>query len=276
MTPGRFLALAASGSLVAALVAAVAGAQTPAPPADPNPCLGPEAAELLCPDLRMDRPSDFRIDRRTKRGRRLLRMRNSIDSVGLGPASLRGRRDGRKTMSARQVITRADGTRELVRTGARLYFQPIPDQGRYWKFANAARFELWSLDANGRKLRLVRTGPKQNYCLRDLERTRPSRRSPRREVFPACSRDSDESRVTLGTSVGWSDIYPAGYHQNWIDVTGVPRGRYLVVQIADPRNGIWELDETNNDAETLVDLPSGRAKGQRDVTPGEPEPDPYR
>lgn len=276
MTPRRSLALAASGSLVAALVAAAAGAQTPAPPEDPNPCLGPEAAELRCPDLRMDRPSDLSIDRRTRPGRRLLRMRNSIDSVGLGPASLRGRRDGRKTMDAYQVIERTRGRRKLVRTGARLYFQPVPGQGRYWKFADAARFELWKLDGGMRKQRLVRTGPKQNYCLRDLERTHRSRRSPRRRVFPACSQDSDKRAVTLGTSVGWSDIYPAGYHQNWIDVTGVPRGRYLVVQEADPKNGIWELDEDNNQSEVVVWLPSGRVMGERPDRSRPDEPEPYR
>ncbi|MEX2194646.1 MAG: lysyl oxidase family protein [Thermoleophilaceae bacterium] len=277
MTPGRAsLALAAAGSLVAAVLAVGAGAQTPTEPEDPNPCLGEEAAELLCPDLRMARPSDIRIDRRTRRGRRLLRMRNSIDSVGLGPASLRGRRDGRKTMHAYQVIERARGGRKLVRTGARLYWQPVPGQGRYWKFADAARFELWKLDRGMRKQKLVRTGPKQNYCLRDLERTRRSRRSPRRRVYPACSQDRDKRAVTLGTSVGWSDIYPASYHQNWIDVTGVPRGRYLVVQGADPKNGIWELDEDNNQAEVVVWLPSGKVMEERSERRRRRDPDPYR
>lgn len=262
--------------LVVALAAGAFAQAPPEPEEDPNPCLGPEAAQLRCPDLRMATPRDFSIDKRTRRGRRLLRMRNSIDSVGLGPASLRGRRDGLKTMNAYQVIERARGRRKLVRTGARLYFQPIPGQGRYWKFADAARFELWKLDRGMRKRRLVRTGPKQNYCLRDLERTRASRRSPRRRVFPACSQNRNLRAVTLGTSVGWSDIYPANYHQNWIDVTGVPRGRYLVVQVADPKNGIWELDEDNNEVETVVWLPSGKVMSERSERRRRREPDPYR
>jgi hypothetical protein len=253
----RALALAAS-ALAATTAAAVAlAAPRQAEPA-PNPCQGPQAAELLCPDLLMAPPRDLEIDRRAVRGRVVLRATNSIDSRGAGPAELRGRRDGERTMGARQVIHRVDGSRLYVRTGARLYFQPIPDQGRYWKFADAARFELWRLDAERRRVELVRVGPKQNYCLRDLERTARMRRSPRRRVYPACSQNRRQRAVTLGTSVGWSDVYPATYHQNWIDVTGL-RGTFAFVHIADPRNGIHESDETNNSAETIVSLPSGRA-----------------
>jgi hypothetical protein len=245
-----------------ASVAGVAAAQQPPPAPIPpgNPCAN---ANLLCPDFVMRRPSDIQVDRREIRGRILLRSRNSIDSRGLGPAELRGRRDGLKTMSARQVIYRTDGSRRYYSTGARLYFQPIPDQGRYWKFANAARFELWALDAAGNRTGLVRVGPKQNYCLRDLEHTRRSRRSPRREVYPACDRSRRTRAITLGTSVGWSDVYPATYYENWIDVTGVPRGRYAYVHIVDPLNGIHERDETNNSSQVIVSLPSGRVRGRR-------------
>lgn len=240
------------------------------PTATENPCHGAEnRRNRLCPDLVMKPPANLYIERRG--GRRLLRSQNSIDNVGRGPASLRGRRDGQRTMRAYQVIRRRRGRPLLVRTGARLYFQPIPGQYRYWKFADAARFELWSLDRGLRRVELVRTGPKQNYCLRDLERTRPSRRSPSRRVFPGCSQNPRQRSVTLGTSVGWSDIYPASYYENWIDVTGLPRGRYAYVHIADPRNGLWELREGNNESEVVVSLPSGRVLGRRRSRPPETE-----
>lgn len=269
MRPRRPSLIAAGAAL--ASLAGVAGAQEgPAPLPPGNPCADPA---FLCPDLLVKPPSDIQVDRREIRGRILLRSRNSIDSRGLGPAELRGRRDGLKTMDARQVIERADGSAVYFRTGARLYFQPIPDQGRYWKFANAARFELWALDAAGNRTRLVRVGPKQNYCLRDLELTRRSRRSPRREVYPACNQSRRTRAVTLGTSVGWSDVYPAKYYENWIDITGVPPGRYAYVHIADPRNGIHELDETNNESQAIVTLPYRRRSapddGSYSTRPGE-------
>ena len=46
-------------------------------------------------------------------------------------------------------------------------------------------------------------------CLRDLERTKPMSRSPGHRVYPGCNQDPGRQRVRLGTSVGWSDIYPA-------------------------------------------------------------------
>jgi hypothetical protein len=39
--------------------------------------------------------------------------------------------------------------------------------------------------------------------------------------------------------------YPADYHEQWIDVTGL-QGRFVFVQRVDPRNAIRESDETNN------------------------------
>ena len=64
---------------------------------DPNPCFAPVAANLRCPDLVMRRPYGLRVDRQTRRGRSLLRAGNSIDSLGAGPAELRGRRSGGKS-----------------------------------------------------------------------------------------------------------------------------------------------------------------------------------
>ena len=222
-----------------------------------NPCLGPHRSEFRCPDLRMGRPSDLYAER-TPHGRVLLRATNNVNSRGRGPVMLRGRRTGRDEMSARQHIYRHDGSRLVIRTGAELYFKYIPGQGHYWKMERAARFELWSLDDTGHRDRLVRSGPKVYYCLRDLKRTRPSRRSPRQRVFPGCNKDAGKKSVTLGTSVGWSDVYPSTYHEQWIDVTGL-HGCFAYVHRADPDNHIFESNEGNNDSQRIVRLPWGRS-----------------
>ena len=119
----------------------------------------------------------------------------------------------------------------------------------------------------------MKVGPKVSYCLRDLRRTRPGRRfSPRRLVYPACSVNSGQRRVTLGTSVGWSDIYPPSYPEQWIDVTGF-RGCFAFLHMADPRNGIYESNETNNSASVAVRLPF-RPGNQRCPGVRSPAPDP--
>jgi hypothetical protein len=143
---------------------------------------------------------------RTRSGRLRLHAGNSLNSVGDGPAELRGRRTTRWRMAAKQVIHRRGGGRLRLNTGARLFFKAIPDQGYYWKFLHAARFELWKLDRRGRRTKRVEVGPKVSYCLRDLQRRNPQLpRSPRRFQYPACNQDFDRRRVTLGTSVGWSE-----------------------------------------------------------------------
>jgi hypothetical protein len=230
---------------------------------DDNPCLGPRAGRLLCPDLVMRRPYGLYTERLTKPGHTVLRAGNAIDSVGAGPAELHGIRTSPTFMRGRQRIYKRAGGRIGINTGARLQFKFAHQQLFWWKFYDAARFELWRLDRDGRRTRLMRTGPKVAYCLRDLGRTRPGlRRSPPARVYPACSTNSNAERVTLGTSVGWADIYPPAYPEQWIDVTGL-RGCFAYVHIADPENGIYESNEDNNEAQVIVRLPfeRGRARG---------------
>ena len=200
----------------------------------------------------MGTPGDMYLERHGPHA--WLRATNNLKSRGEGPVMLRGTRTGKRTMLARQHIYRQDGSRKIVRTGARLEFKHIPGQGPYWKWAHAARFELWSLDPEGRRQRLVRTGPKVVYCLRDLRRTSPGPRSPRFRVFPKCSQDLRKRKVTLGTSAGWSDVYPASYYEQWINVAGL-RGCFAYVHRADPKNRVWENNEGNNDAQRVVRLP---------------------
>jgi Lysyl oxidase len=256
-------AIAAAASLAAGALATAQEPPPETPPAEENPCLGPDAKQLRCPDLVMRRPYGFYTDRLTKAGHTVLRAGNSIDSAGAGPAEVHGVRIGPRFMRAWQRIYRRDGTRLHVDTGARLQFKFAHQQRYWWKFYNAARFELWRLDAEGHRTRLVRTGPKVAYCLRDLGRTRPRLpRSPEYRHYPACSTNPRAQRVTLGTSVGWADIYPPAYPEQWIDVTGL-RGCFAYVHIADPKNGIWESNEDNNEAQVVVRLPfqPGRVRG---------------
>jgi hypothetical protein len=223
---------------------------------DANPCLEPGAERrLACPDLVMRRPYGLYTDRLTKAGHTVLRAGNAIDSIGAGPAELHGVRIGPRFMRGRQRIYTRSGKRIGVRTGARLQFKFAHQHRYWWKFYEAARFELWRVDGQGRRTVKVRTGPKVAYCLRDLSRTRPGLRgSPSQRVYPACSTNSGAQRVTIGTSVGWADIYPPAYPEQWIDVTGL-RGCFAYVHTADPENGIYESHEDNNAAQVIVRLP---------------------
>jgi hypothetical protein len=188
-------------------------------------------------------------------------MANHIVNVGAGPAELFAQRSGPRLMTARQVIADAAGVRRRYVTGAQVAYTAVPTRGgSYWKFDRAARFELWAQAPDGRPAALVRTGPKLRYCLRDLVRVGdpvalPG--TPRRRVFGACNQNPAKREVTLGTSVGWADAYPASYPGNFVDVTGL-RGCFAVVERADPDDHVLELYETNNAGVRVVRLPYRR------------------
>jgi len=226
---------------LAALVAAV------------SPCHDPALA-LRCPDLVMAPPSHLRLAR-SPSGRRVLRMENRIVNIGAGPAELFGQRVSATEMRARQVIADAAGRRRRIVTGAELYFKSVPSRGgSYWKFQDAARFELWAIDRGGHRTQRVRVGPKHDYCLRDLRRARFSAGVRLHPFFGHCNQRAAKREVTLGTSVGWADVYPSGYPDNWIDVTGL-EGCFAVVQRVDPGHHILETNEANNVSSKIVRLP---------------------
>ncbi len=247
MRSPRFRLVAAVAVATALLVPAPAPAQeidTPLTCAD---------IVLRCPDLQMRAPYDISTYR-TPGGRTLMRAANAILSVGRGPVSLLASRPaGSRTMRVRQRIYTNTGRWITLQSQGKVVFKHIPRQGGYWKFSDAARFDLWTMAGPAEERRLVRTGPKLIYCFRDLQRLRPSRRSPRSRVFGGCSQDRDRRSVRLGTSVGWADVYPATYHENYVDVTGL-RGCFALWQTADPTNVIAETDELNNSARTVVRL----------------------
>ena len=234
-------------TLVATLIAA-------APAAAENPCAGPEAASLLCPNLRIGPPRDLYLDR--SYGHLRLRATSDVRSRGRGPMELRGRRDGWHRMRVNQRIYRRGGGHVTVPSRATLHFTDVGAYfgGSYWKVHQLARFELRRVHRDGRLGRVVRTGPKLNYCLRDLERTRPGRASPTSAHYPGCNQNPYEDRVTLGTSVGWSDIYPADYDRQWIDVAGL-RGCFAFVMTVDPQHLLYESNESDNASRRLVRLP---------------------
>jgi len=233
-----------------ASLAAIAALQV----APPNPCPDPAQA-LRCPDLVMGVPTHLSLDRK-RDGRRFLRMENKIVNIGTGPAELFARRIAPKEMTGAQVITDAAGGRRRIATGAEVYYTSVPTRGGdYWKFDQAARFELWSQLPDGRAGAVVRIGPKLRYCLRDLRRIRGDLpRAPRERVFGACNQTASKQEVTLGTSVGWADVYPWYLPDQYIEISGVPDGLYVIETVANPIRSVHETTYDDNTARATIRL----------------------
>jgi hypothetical protein len=241
------LSITALAVVMALLVPALAAAEE-------NPCVGPEAASLLCPNLRIGPPTELYLQH--SGGRRLLRATSDVRSRGRGPMEVRGQRNGWRTMRTTQRIYRVGGGHLDLSGGASLRFTSVGAYfgGSYWKVHQLARFELRRVGPEGNLGGVVRTGPKLNYCLRDLERTRPGQRSPANRHYPGCNQNPYQDQVTLGTSVGWSDIYPADYDKQWINVAGL-RGCFAFVMTVDPQHLLFESNEGDNSSRRLVRLP---------------------
>lgn len=240
--------------LAALAILLVAASTAAASPTVENPCETSEARFLLCPNLRIAPPSEIyaqKVD-----GHVLLRATSDVQSRGKGPMELHGRRDGPRSMKTNQWIYKKGGGHIVLPSEAKLRFTYVGTYfgGSYWKVHQLANFELRRVGPDGQVGEVVRTSPKLNYCLRDLSHTRPGARSPSHWIYPGCNQNPFQDRVRLGTSVGWSDIYPAAYHQQWIDVAGL-RGCFAYRMIVDPQENLFESNEDDNTSQRLVHLP---------------------
>ncbi len=260
----------ASLAILTTTFCSAAWAGAPAGQPASNPC-HVARLHLRCPDLIMSAPRELEFDRSTHPGRVLLRATSSVNNHGRGPLEIRARRFGRGRWRVYQVIYDIRGRPHLFHSAAQLVYKYISGQrygygnvgdASYWKLRHLAAFQLWSVNGHFRAIRLVRTGPKVDYCLRDLFRTDPVARSPHEAVYPGCSEDALLQQDTFGTSVGWSDVYPYSYPEQWIDVTGL-HGRFAYVQRADPDGHFFEMSRRNDLSETYIALPSGRVLGHR-------------
>ncbi len=220
-----------------------------------DPCTGPQAKHLLCPNLRIAPPHELYVQYAGP-GHVLLRATSDVRSRGRGPMELRGRRNGPRSMKTNQRIYKIGGGHITVPTQATLHFTDVGAYfgGAYWKVHQLAHFDLLRVRKDGSLGPVVRTSPKLNYCLRDLERTRPGRRSPSHWHYPGCNQNRYQDRITLGTSVGWSDIYPADYSKQWINVAGL-RGCFVYRMTVDPKEFLFESNENDNTSQVRVRLP---------------------
>ena len=99
-----------------------------------DPCRTERARNLLCPDLRIGKPSEMYLDRKAVPGKAVLRATNDIRSRGLGPMELRGRRDQRFSMNVTQAIKRRGGGYAFFPTQGRLRFFTVGYRwgGSFW------------------------------------------------------------------------------------------------------------------------------------------------
>ena len=213
-----------------------------------TPALGPK--ELL-PDFDQRAPRGLVVS--VIGGRWTLGFDSAVDNVGQGPARFRSHRDpGERTMQADQIVQLSDGsTRVYPEVGRNRYVIEPPH--RHWHVMDFDRYELRRPSDHS----LVVRDRKSGFCLADhyghAARRVAGFSGPR--FLGNCGQGQPELlSVEQGTSIGYTDRYPANFHGQNVDLTGVPAGDYILVHRANPEELLQELDYANNAASLRVRL----------------------
>ncbi|HKQ36912.1 MAG TPA: lysyl oxidase family protein [Verrucomicrobiae bacterium] len=107
----------------------------------------------------------------------------------------------------------------------------------HYHFDGTAAYEL--LTPNGDT---VVTARKQGFCFRDDA------------LFVPGAGPAKYTCENQGISIGWEDVYDKSLDCQWLDITGVPCGEYILRVVANPDAILPELNYTNNVAEVLITL----------------------
>lgn len=231
------------------------GPSTRRPVADDD---GATGAELL-PDLDQEAPTELLVVAIGSEYR--LAFDSAVSNVGHGPLVVEGERDGAEAeMAAVQVVERTDGATRRHRSSSKLVYVSSPDHA-HWHLLPFERYEL----RRSGDYSLVALDPKTGFCLGDRFATSLPSLSPARATDPVfrdrCGlNDPGLARLREGISVGYGDDYKAVLEGQYLDITRVPAGTYVLVHRVNAENGLRESSTANNSASILLRLsrPAGK------------------
>jgi hypothetical protein len=225
------------GRLVGALtVAAIATAAIPAT----------ASATQLLPDLGMKKLSKVTLDTTTMPGHRLLRYTAVLVNVGAGPLELIGTRPDTSTpeMSVVQRIYDGQGGSTDVPVKTTMFY--AGDGHNHWHTKDIESGTLARLD-NGV---VVGTLAKHGFCFSDnvqYKLTLPGAPQTPHYLGSGCDPGQPGALTAdMGLSVGWGDGYKYTTNLQWIDITGLPNGKYKLTVGADPGDVFQESSYSNN------------------------------
>ena len=214
------------------------------------------SATPTLPDLAMARLADIRVDN-TADGRALLRFSTTIVNIGAGRFELSASRPNASAgFQVSQRIYKADGSAAGRRTSAKLVF--AGDGHFHWHVRKLESYELRRADGGTK----AGTSAKAGFCFSDDVSYRPSLPGAPASAQYSRSQCGTESSLALvmGLSAGWGDRYGSNLPDQYIDITGLPDGRYRLRATADASNWFKESDEKNN--KTWVDLDVSHSQGR--------------
>ncbi|HEX2240755.1 MAG TPA: lysyl oxidase family protein, partial [Actinomycetota bacterium] len=191
--------------------------------------------------------------------RRCMRFDQIIANVGDGPFELRYRMDGLGTeQNLTQRIYHSDG--KFTDRLADVY--EFHAAHAHFHYANFAQSLLWRSNREGEKLgsKPVVEGKKNGFCMIDVENVGFGEKgdAARTYYFPRCNAptETEGSNVYMvnGISVGWADVYNWFLADQYLEVSDVEDGYYLVETVTDPARTVVESNERDNVTSVLIQL----------------------
>ena len=204
------------------------------------------------PNLQMTRLRDWHIQ--FVDGRRLLRFTTIFVNAGRGHFELRGHRSSTsdRTMSIDQVMYRWNGTTRRIPTDQVAKY--AGDGHDHWHVQDVVIYEVWRIGdvANTRR------GAKTGFCFFDTTPWRLNLPGARQHGYYEQEWCGTQRSLTnrVGVSVGWGDDYPWNFVFQWVDISGLPGGRYRVRATVDLKNDYDESIEDDNCTWAIVDIPA--------------------
>ena len=210
-----------------------------------------------------EEPPDQAEGGRTGPPARCLRFDQLIGNFGDGPFELRySMRDVATDALMYQRIYASDGT---VRERPADKYEVHPTH-LHFHYESFALSQIWQSDERGARLgsEPLRRGNKNGFCLIDVENVWFARKgdAARRYFSTECARPETLTGADMlnGVSVGWVDTYNWHLADQYIEISGVPDGYYLLETIADPENTVIEDDESNNSTLVHIQICGERAE----------------
>lgn len=213
---------------------------------------GGSSAELL-PDLVQSEPRALTVYREGDTWR--LAFLSAVENDGTGPMLLVGRRPDASTpvMTVEQLVRRADGSTSTYPVEGEIRFVQS-ETHRHWHFLDFERYELLTLSGQG-----LSRDQKTGFCLGDRYDAAASIELPGEPAQPVwtqeCGRGQPERLlVREGISPGFGDDYVPRLEGQWIDITHVPAGRYVLRHRVNAARVLRESDYEDNSASVTFEL----------------------
>jgi hypothetical protein len=204
----------------------------------------------MFPNL-VQRPPSGLVIERGARGRWLLGFTSMVDNRGPGTLWIKGHRDpGASVMQVRQLVYLRGGGLRVDPPSGELHYVVAPPH-YHWHMLGFVHAELRT--AGDFKLRV--RDHKSGFCIADHYGTAIGvPHGPPRFLGNCAQFDPRATDVEEGASVGYTDRYPAFFHGQQLDITGVPAGKYWLVHRANEDYHLRESRYDDNAASVLIRL----------------------